>query len=1022
MAAALLGGLPEIHDIAVDLSAQPGMMGHVPAELRPTRPLVGRASEIRQLCASLGLDEPPPARRAATTGPGGVVLLAGDAGVGKSRLLAELGDLARERDWRVLIGHCVDFGESALPYLPFSELFGRLAAESPAIADALIEAQPAIQRLMPSARLRADGAVGHGQSVDRAELFEAVHAAIEHLAGSAPLLLLVEDVHWADQSTREMLSFLFARGFRERVGIAASYRTDDLHRKHPLRTSAAEWARLPGVERLQLSRLSDADVRTLIQSLSRGTLAENDIYSIVERAEGNAFFTEELVGAAQVGKWTLPGDLVDLLLVRIDQLDDAARQVVRASSAAGRRVSHDLLSRVVDLDAGALDSSLRVAVERNVLVPVGDDSYAFRHALLAEAVYDDLLPGERLRLHKAYVAALGSIDVASSAAEIARHAKAAHDLPTALRASIEAGDEAMSVGGPDEAARHYETALELLGADEFAAGADTSDVDAVDLVVKASEAITAAGHPYRAVELLRDQIDHRADGVADLDHARLLLALATASLLTDGQFDTLDVTTRALQLMPDGDPTPLRAQLLSLHARAHAASGHDTEAARWANDALAISNGLRLHAIVSEATTTLSMIDKRAGDPDASRKALAAIVAAARDEGDVMAELRGLHNLGYIHYEQARLDEAQEVYETAVRRAAQAGRPWAPYGLDARVLAAVTSYIRGDWDATLRITDVSGQAPPILAESALSSVAMMVHAGRGDDGADAPLAQARKVWGRDGMIAVVAGSAAIDVYGDRGDLDHSIAIHDETVDEVSRLWQNTLFQARVRLSALMIGQLASAAAHAPTAEREDLAKRADGLLNIALDTFETHARKGRMMGPEGKAWRQRAVAEHLRLRWLASLGGAAEDELIGAWRETVAAFEAMGHVFESARSQARLAAVLRAAGEPAQAQPLVDQARATARRLKSEPLQRELRSLGGPGQRRPSESSATALTPREREILALVADGRSNGEIAKLLFISAKTVSVHVSNILSKLGASGRTEAAALARREGLLD
>ena len=194
-------------------------------------------------------------------------------------------------------------------------------------------------------------------------------------------------------------------------------------------------------------------------------MAASDLQMIVTRAEGNAFFTEELVGAAMVGKQTLPGDLADLLLVRLDQLDDTSRQVVRATSVAGRRVSHDLLTRVVELDADALDAALRVAVERNVLVPVGDDGYAFRHALLAEAVYDDLLPGERVRLHRAYTTVLRDDDVPSTAAEVARHAMAAHDLATAITASIEAGDEAMSVGGPDEASKHYQVALELL-ADE----------------------------------------------------------------------------------------------------------------------------------------------------------------------------------------------------------------------------------------------------------------------------------------------------------------------------------------------------------------------------------------------------------------------------------------------------------------------------------------------------------------------------------------------------------------------------
>ena len=131
------------------------------------------------------------------------------------------------------------------------------------------------------------------------------------------------------------------------------------------------------------------------------------------------------------------------------------------------------------------------------------DSYAFRHALLAEAVYDDLLPGERVRLHAAYAEALSSHRVDGTAAELARHARLAHDPTTAVRASVEAGDEAMSVGGPDEAARHFETALELVADPRVAV-----DVGRVDLAVKAADALLASGHSERAVKLVRGQLTH----------------------------------------------------------------------------------------------------------------------------------------------------------------------------------------------------------------------------------------------------------------------------------------------------------------------------------------------------------------------------------------------------------------------------------------------------------------------------------------------------------------------------------
>ena len=220
-------------------------------------------------------------------------------------------------------------------------------------------------------------------------------------------------------------------------------------------------------------------------------MPEADLQQILARAEGNPFFIEELVAATEVSSGALPGDLADLLLVRLEQIDDDGRLLVRAASVAGRRVSHDLLAYGTALDEAALETALRAAIEANILIAVGADGYAFRHALLAEAIYQDLLPGERVRLHAKYAEALAAHRAEGSAAELSRHARASHDLVTAARASVEAGDEAMAVGGPEEALRHYELALELLADPGVAAGVaadpDASDrLNRIELVLRAS--------------------------------------------------------------------------------------------------------------------------------------------------------------------------------------------------------------------------------------------------------------------------------------------------------------------------------------------------------------------------------------------------------------------------------------------------------------------------------------------------------------------------------------------------------
>jgi len=1047
MAATALHAVP-----ASPMSEEAAMMECMAPDTRNS-PLVGRDDELSELSELLGVDK-------ALRGSG-LVLLGGDAGVGKTRLLRALRERAAATGRRDIVGHCLDFGDSALPYLPFTEILGRLLAESPDIVGPIVAAHPSINRLLPGQRVRTGVStvpsttdpddrlrgdrVAQAQS-SRADLFGSVHALLEELAERTPLLVVVEDAHWADQASRELISFLFSRRFEAPVSLVVSYRSDDVHRRHPLRSAIAEWSRLTTVRRIHLAPLSEGSVRTLIQNLHPLPLRERDVHAIVTRAEGNAFFAEELVIATQMGGQTLPNDLADLLLVGLDRLDEPSRTVVRAAAVAGRRVTHQLLSRVVTGPAPDLDLALRQAVESHVLVPSHGDSYAFRHALLAEAVYDDLLPGERVRLHAAYVAALRSGEVPGTAAELARHARAARDTPTAIRASIEAGDDAMVVGAPEEAARHYELALELLArvgsqADGSATGsgpttegrpmtaagpievddADNGEHAIVGLVLKTSDALIASGDPYRSVKLIADHLGALSPDADSSARVRLLVGLAAGTFLTDTDLDPLEITGEAMSLVPDFPPTPLRAQVLSVHAKAttHRLGGQD--AARFATEAHDMALSLGLPRVAAEAAMTLAQIDNLTGEADTARSRMELIVAQARADGDVNAELRGLHQIGGLHFGRGEFPEALTVYQTADHRARESGRPWAPWGVDARALAAITSYTIGDWDAALRAVDVSGQSPPPMAEALLAAVKLSVLAGRRESGALELLEVTRIWWGRDGMTALLAGGAAVDVYGDRHEIDAVIAVHDDVIEKLRHLWQGSTIWVQIRLSALVLGQLAN---HAPRAAQLELAALgASGVRFVAAaaDVWDHQPMTGAAR-VEARAWRARVLAEHLRLRWLTNVDAPTEDELIAAWRESVAAFEEWGHVYELARSRARLAVVLRAVGNADESRTLADAARATAHALGAEPLLAELRGLGGPA--RPTSARAatmSTLTTREREILGLVAQGRTNAEIGRQLFISAKTVSVHVSNVMAKLGASGRTEAVALARRDGVL-
>ncbi len=983
------------------------IMGAVAAPGQLDRNLVGRDAELAEISALLGVR---PARVPDATIPN-ALLLAGDAGVGKTRLLTELREVAIAEGWQVIAGHCLDFGDSALPYLPFSEVIGRLSVDQPDLVAAVALAHPALRRLQPGRRMMQGDRPLERQVLDRGELFDAVHAVLEAAAREQPFLLVIEDAHWADQSTRDMLSFLFLRPFVGRLGIVLSYRSDDLHRRHPLRTQVAQWSRVRGVERFQLGPLAPEHVRTLVHQLHPPPLAQDEVDDIVDRAEGNAFFVEELVGAASgPGRW-VPAELADVLLIRLDRLDENARQVVRAASAAGRRVTHELLAAVSGVDSALLEEAVRKAVEMNVLVAQGS-SYAFRHALLGEATYDDLLPGERVRLHARYTDALRSGRGLGTAAELARHARLAMDFDTALDAGIRAGDEAMCVGGPDEASMHYQLALELLADPRRS---DGLAVDVSRLASDAAKALMASGHPGRAAALVQDQLQ-RLPVDAPVDwRARLLIARALALTVIEPDEDPVLLSAEAVALLPQ-EATTLRAEALAAHARSLAGAGRYEEAQSFGLDALELAERLDLSAVASDAVTTLSGL-KRVGPKEALRAALAQAVDGARESGALDTELRGRFHLGRSHEDWGEFEEASRWFSSGIERAEAAGVPWAPYAFEARWQLAWILFVRGEWEEELALIRVGKQSPPPILGALLESLRLQVRLARGED-VTVELLPLRRLWPLEGLLAITTSPLEIEAAGRRGDARGAVAAYDDAVEVMIRIWHQW-FGARVRMAAVTLAAIADSLPTLSAVDRAAYLVHAGRVHADGLAVLEGHRDPSGHWGPEGLAWVARLKAEWLRVIWLAGTEKPGADVLVGAWRATVEAFDDFGHVLEAARARATLALVLRASGDAAGARAVADEARRVARRLGATVLLEQLKAAGSTPAR--SAPTSDSLTPREREILALVAQGRSNGEIGKQLFISTKTVSVHVSNILGKLGAAGRTEAAAIARRQGLL-
>jgi DNA-binding CsgD family transcriptional regulator/tetratricopeptide (TPR) repeat protein len=985
-------------------------------------PLVGRAEELTHLLEHVDR---------AVAGRPSAVLVAGDAGVGKTRLLDELAERARERGLRVLTGHCVDLGDVGLPYLPFVDLLRPVVAD-PELASAAA-GLPALTDLLtagPGAAPPDDGDVvpapAHRNlrpALDdgRLQLFESVAALLGRLSADTPLLVVLEDLHWADRSSRDLLRYLLARLADESIVIVASYRSDDLHRRHPLRPLLAELVRLPAVELVELDRLADADVAALVRHLADAGRAidEAEVAGVVARAEGNAFYAEELV-AAGVECQTLPMLLADVLLARVERLGGDAQQVLRVAAVAGRRVRHELMAAISGLSVPQLEQALTEAVHHHLLVVDDRGRYLFRHALLREAVLADLLPGERVRLHGAVAAYLTEHPSAGTAAERAHHARGSNDLPGAFSAALEAAEEAHRAGAPAEQLQQSEAALALWSAVPDAA--ERAGRSEGQLMLDAALAARAGGDLHRSVALLRSARDVLS---ADADvalRARVHYTLAQLLIWLDDFPGAHAASSAALDLVPADPPSAARAWALAAHVRSSAYVGRRADADAAAKEALAVADALGIDGVWADVAVSTARIHED-DDPAAAQARLDEALRRARRSGDIDVEMRVLFNLAVTAHEDGRLAEALEWTASATERARALGVEWSFYPAELRHLRIVTAYMAGEWDTSLEVAEQTSRLPETAAH--VKAAGLLVLVGRGDPTARERIAWARRLDARPGdqgvMLLVNTSAADVDLAAWEGDAQTAVRRAEEDVRRLAELWPVDRLAA-IRIVATGLSAAADSAAAARLVADEATAARwvaaGEPLVALAEEAIADFTASGAPLGPEAEAWRIRVAGELARLR-----GEPAAD----LWRAAVEAFAGLGHVYEVARSRWRLAEALLGVDDRQAATAELRAAHRVAVALGATPLRTAVEALARRGRldvaaagARPAEVS-TVFTPREAEVLALLAQGRTNRQIGAALYISEKTASVHVSNILGKLAASGRTEAVAIAAERGLL-
>ncbi|MGW5878265.1 helix-turn-helix transcriptional regulator [Nocardiopsis terrae] len=975
----------------------------------PPPALVGRQQQLDQLLS---------AARTAGEGVPQTTVLCADAGIGKTRLITEY--LARTPLNRTVVGGCLELGTEGIAYAPFTTVLRHLVREGAPGGTVGGE----LARLVPGL-----GPAPEATEESRARLFEAVLTFLEERARPDGLAVVVEDLHWADASTRDLLVFLLRNLEAAPVHLLVSIRTDDLHRSHPMRRLLPEIERLPGVRRLNLGPLSRDEVAE--QAAALGRQADPDL--LHARSGGNPLFVESLLADPGPLGTALPDGPRELLLRGVDPLPETTRTVLGLASAAGDRVDHSVLAEVAEhsgIGEGALDSALRPAIDAGVL-RANEDGYLFRHALLTEAVYADLLPGERVRVHRRYADVLekgvpGRVP-GETAAQLARHAHAVHDHPRALSAAWTAAEHAAATAAHPEYLDLLERVLELW--ELVPDAADRLGLPHGEILRRACTAAHVFGSTRRAVA-------HATAGLRATDPAthpeltgELLMARGRARS-DQGRVDALeDLRAAAEHLHHDH---PRRPALDAASATVLMRLGREEESEQAARAALTTAQRTGDQVSEVDALMTLSSLlgetsgigqdpaggrglgggagigverNEEPGAGDAVAEMLHRAIDLAQRTGQVRMEVRAWRNLAVHLDQELRLAEAYRAAQRGVERCAELGLSRSQgVGCGATMAALLTDMGRLDEAEALLVRLPRGQSRQeahrlnlmaqfcalqgrwAQAEQALEAFTQLM-----PRDVSSPVEYLNHYYARSHLLIF------------RGELVESAREVERAHDDIGMLELG-----RFPLDGLaMVGVLVFRLRRQGDPEGLRAAEKLAAHLRANLD----HDR-GRI-SPMGRLGRRVLVGflSEDPTEMLEHLVGAAETAERAGYRgfqlrSLMGAFHAALDLGDHGRARALLERYETSLG-PGTAWNFDQEAERMRTDLKE--------AVTVPA------TLPAGLTRRELEVLTEVAEGLSNREVGEALFISAKTVSVHLSNLMGKLGVGNRTAAVARARELGLV-